>query len=232
MPEELNSNPAGNEIQPPAEANVQKSEADRVALLEAKNREIILEKQQQAEKTAALERQLQEMRSGFQKKEQQRLVNSQEFEQLWSDAKSTNAKLEQEVEQLRAENERNVQAARTQQIKATALAAYQQGGVHSPEHLYGLMADNLRMDDDGKIVSLYGGVQTDLSTHVEQLKAQSSGFDYFFAGSGARGSGANGSVPPSTAGTKSLSAMNFTERLALEVEQPELYERLKAQEGS
>nr|BAR34288.1 phage minor structural protein GP20 [uncultured Mediterranean phage uvMED] len=232
MSDEKNLNPAGDEVQTPAELQGQKSDADRVALLEAKNREIIQEKQQQSEKTAALERQLQELRSGYQQKEQQRLVNSQEFEQLWNDAQKKNASLEQDLQEARAENERNLQTARNQQIKATALAAYQQGGVHSPEHLYGLMADSLRMDDEGKIVSLYGGVQTDLSTHVEQLKAQSSGFDYFFTGSGARGSGASGSVPPSTTGSKALSEMNFTERLQLEVEKPELYARLKAQEGS
>ena len=231
MSDEQNLSPAGEQIQPPAEVQAEKSDADRIALLEAKNRDVILEKQKAAEKAAELERQLSELRSGYQKKEQQRLVNSQEFEQLWTDAKSTNAKLEQEIQNLQQEKQQLVSAAQDQQIKAAAIAAYGQGGVHSPEHLFSLMRDNLRLNDEGQIVSLHGGVETSLDTHVQQLKSSGSGFDYFFAGSGARGSGASGSVPSSPSG-KSLSQMNFTERLQLEVEQPELYARLKAQEGS
>ena len=235
MSDEQNLSPAGETIQPPAEVAATRTESERIAALEAKNRDVILEKQRVSEKAdakiAELERQLNQLRNAHQKKERERLVNGQEFEKLWNEAQVQNGEIVAENQSLKDEIARLNTVAKDQQIKSAVVNAYGQGGVHSPEHLFSLMQNSLKLNEQGQVVSLHGGVETSLETHVQQLKASGSGFDYFFAGSGARGSGASGSVPASPSG-KSLSQMNFTERLTLEVEQPELYARLKAQEGS
>ena len=80
---------------------------------------------------------------------------------------------------------------------------------------------------EGNLVALHGGVEVPLNDHLETLKGPGSGMDYFFAGSGARGMSAAGSSS-STAGGKSWSGMTLTERIQLEMENPQRAEQLKA----
>jgi hypothetical protein len=71
-------------------------------------------------------------------------------------------------------------------------------------------------------------VEVPLDAYVQQLKNPGSGKDFFFTGTGARGMGAVGSAPVGS-GQKGLNDMSFSERLALEVSDPQAYARLKAQ---
>ena len=80
---------------------------------------------------------------------------------------------------------------------------------------------------EGNLVALHGGVEVQLNDHLESLKSPGSGMDYFFAGSGARGMSAAGSSS-STAGGKSWSGMTVTERIQLEMDNPQRAQQLKA----
>ena len=77
--------------------------------------------------------------------------------------------------------------------------AFSQNGVHSPEDLFHLEQNNLRLKD-GAVVALTGGIEVPLQQHVEALKSSGSGRDYFFNGSGARGMSAAGSSNSASGG--------------------------------
>ena len=110
------------------------------------------------------------------------------------------------------------------------MRAASSGGVINPDHLLALKEGELKLTDDGKVKGFLGGVETELSAYIEKLKQPGSGCEYFFHGSGARGMSAAGSTP-TNAGGKDLNSMSFTERLQLEVEDPEQFARLKAAAG-
>ena len=217
---------AAPETQPPAE---DKTDAMRVQLLEAKNQELKNEKQAVKKQMEDMQRQMADLQNNQQKAKQSQLAEAGEFQTLWKEATGTVTSLQDEIVQLRQQLEQKDVAFQQQQIKATALNAFSQSGVHSPDHLFQLQKENLRLKD-GNVVALVGGVEVDLQSHVESLKSPGSGLDYMFNGSGARGMSAAGSST-STNGGKDLNSMSFTERLQLEVEQPELYARLKAAAG-
>ena len=91
-----------------------------------------------------------------------------------------------------------------------------------------IIGDSLRLDENGAVVALSGGVQVPLNTHIQNLKSPGSGYEMFFSGTQARGMSAVGSTS-NAAGQNSWESMSFSERLALEVQDPEAAARLKAQ---
>ena len=146
---------AAPETQLPAE---EKTDAMRVQLLEAKNQELIKERRADAERLKDMERKLSEMASSQQKQNQERLVKNQEFEVLWKEASANNSGLqdqllgkEREIEELKSQFQQ-------QQIKATALQAFN-SVMNAGEHLY--TRDQLRVDQKGNVVALHGGVEVD-----------------------------------------------------------------------
>ena len=158
---------AAPETQPPAE---EKTDAMRVQLLEAKNQELIKERRADAERLKDMERKLSELASSQQKQKQDNLVKNQEFEQLWKDASQSNSSLqdqllgkEREIEELKSQFQQ-------QQIKATALQAFNQSGVNARTPLQD-HRDQLRVDQNGNVVALHGGVEVDLNSHLSNLKS-------------------------------------------------------------
>ena len=200
--------------------------AAELELVKAKNQQLISEKRASQKQVEDMQRQLAELQSSQQKAKQSQLAEAGEFKTLWTEATGTVSSLqeqlaskEREIEDLKVQFQR-------QQIKATALNAFSQSGVHAPEHLFTLLQESLRLKD-GSVVALVGGVETPLQQHLETLKAPNSGMDYFFTGSGARGMSAMGSST-STAGGKSWASMGLMERIQLEEENPALAAQLKA----
>lgn len=215
---------AAPEVQPPAE---DKTDAMRVQLLEAKNQQLIAEKQKVNDQLKDMQRQVSDLQSNQQQAKQSQLAEAGEFKTLWSEASATNTSLQDEIAQLKQQLQDKDVAFQQQQIKATALNAFSQNGVHSPDHLFQLQKENLRLKD-GNVVALVGGVEVDLQAHVESLKSPGSGMDYMFNGSGARGMSAAGSSA-SASGGKSWGSMGLMERIQLEEENPALAAQLKAQ---
>ena len=175
-----------------------------------------------------MQQQLQELRSGQTKQRQEDLVKNQEFEQLWKDASKSNTSLQDQL----AEKDKQIADMKLQfqqeQIRASATNLFAQSGVNAPDHLMKILGDNLRLDENGAVVCLSGGVQVPLNQHIQNLKTPGSGFEMFFSGTQARGMSAVGSTP-NAAGGSSWESMSFSERLALEVENPDAAARLKAQ---
>ena len=234
MTEEQNSAavPTGSEGEavPPTQApNASANDLQhKFDLLKADN----LRKGQANEELTAQIRELQSQYKNLQasqnKAKQQRLVETENFEQLWKESTGTNASLQEEVAALKKALDESHAQNQRQQIKTSVLNAFAQNGVHSPDLLFKLEQDNLRLKDGGEVVALHGGVEVPLDAYVQQLKNPGSGKDFFFTGTGARGMGAVGSAPVGS-GQKGLNDMSFSERLALEVSDPQAFARLKAQ---
>lgn len=193
----------------------------RIQLLEANNAKLLDEKKATAKSNEDLQRKLSE-------RKQADLIEKEDYRGLHADLKTNydsvvaeRDALMQQLEQVKVERQQD-------QIKANATNLFAQSGVNAPEHLMKIIGDSLRLDENGAVVALSGGVQVPLNTHIQNLKSPGSGYEMFFSGTQARGMSAVGSTS-NAAGQNSWESMSFSERLALEVENPEAAARLKAQ---
>ena len=219
------------ETQPVAEAQPPVAE-DRdlnteLEALKAQNHKVIGEKRAAQKQVEDMQRQIQDLQNNQQEAKQTKLAEAGEFKTLWTEATQTVSSLQDEIAGLKQQLDDKEVQFQGQQIKATALNALSQSGVHAPEHMFQLLKDHLRLKD-GSVVALVGGVETPLQQHLDSLKSPGSGMDYFFTGSGARGMSAAGSSN-SSAGGKSWGSMGLYERIQMEEENPQLAQQLKAQ---
>jgi len=201
--------------------------AAELELVKGKNSQLISEKRAAQKQVEDMQRQIQDLQTNQQEAKQSKLAEAGEFKTLWTEATQTVSSLQDEIAGLKRQLEDKEVEFQGQQIKATALNAFSQGGVHAPEHMFQLLKDNLRLKD-GSVVALVGGVETPLQQHLDNLKSPGSGMDYFFNGSGARGMSAAGSTNSSSGG-KSWGSMGLVERIRMEEENPQLAAQLKAQ---
>jgi hypothetical protein len=171
--------------------------------------------------------------SEFEQQDNQRkqadLLASGQAEELVNQLRGTVGDKDKRIAELENELQMSAAAFQESQLKNSAINAFTQSGVHSPQDLFQLEKGNLKLKD-GAVMAVVGGVELPLQQHLESLKSPGSGRDYFFAGSGARGMSAVGSQPTNSGG-KSLESMSYSEQLDLRVNQPELFARLKAQAG-
>jgi predicted RNase H-like nuclease (RuvC/YqgF family) len=199
---------------------------NKIALLEANNKKLLTEKKNASASVEDLQRQISDLQNNQQKAKQNQLAESGEFKTLWQDATSTVSSLQDEIAQLKTQLEEKDVAFQQQQIKASALNALSQSGVVNPDQAFSLLKENLRLKD-GVPIALAGGVEVPLQQHLESLRTPGSGWEHHFAGSGARGMSAAGSSSSSN-GQKSWGSMSLTERISLEMEQPDRAAQLKA----
>jgi DNA repair exonuclease SbcCD ATPase subunit len=199
---------------------------NKISLLEANNQKLLIEKGKANGALKDLQQQMQDLQNNQQKAKQSQLAESGEFKTLWQDATSTVSSLQDEIAQLKTQLEEKDVAFQQQQIKASALNALSQSGVVNPDQAFSLLKENLRLKD-GVPIALAGGVEVPLQQHLESLRTPGSGWEHHFAGSGARGMSAAGSSSSSN-GQKSWGSMSLTERISLEMEQPDRAAQLKA----
>ena len=211
MSETPEQQPVAETQQPVAESRDFEAE---VELLKQQNHKVIGEKRAAQKQVEDMQRQIQDLQATQQQAKQSKLAEAGEFKTLWNQATETVSSLQDEIAGLKRQLEDKEVQFQGQQIKATALNAFSQSGVHAPEHMFQLLKDSLRLKD-GSVVALVGGVETPLQQHLESLKSPGSGMDYFFNGSGARGMSAAGSST-TTPGTKSCSSMTAFERMTVE----------------
>ena len=217
MSETPEQNPAG-EVQPPAE---DKTDAMRIQLLEAKNLELKNEKQAVKKRLDDMERQLSE-------RKQNELIEKEDYKGLHADLKTHFDSVSAERDAWKEKFEQSEVQRQQDQIRASATNLFAQSGVNMPEHLMKILGDQMRLDENGAVVILAGGVQVPLNQHIQTLKAPGSGFENFFIGSGARGMSASGQAS-ATSGQASWDSMSFSEQVAIEMQDPEKAARLKAQ---
>ena len=216
--------PSVTEVSNEPVAQVRAADSDDPAVLRQKLELVQHDSRTQGETNKALKKELEDMRrtvaelqSSQQKAKQAKLAESGEYQALWKEATGTVSSLQDELAARdKTIDEMKVQF-QQQQIKANATNLFAQSGVNAPEHLMKILGDNLRLDENGAVVCLAGGVQVPLNQHIDSLKQPGSGFEMFFSPSAARGMGASGSSSVSTGG-KDLSSMTLTERCRLEIE--------------
>ena len=232
MSEIEQSTTAAPDAQPPAEAAPVKTDSDRVTLLEAKNLELKEEKQRDREKSQAeiqsLRSELQKIKTDHKKAKQSADLEAGNYESAYKDLSSSYDQAQAAIAERDAIIEKMKTDQRRSTVKTEFIRAASAAGAINPDHLLALKEGELQLTSEGQVRGFLGGVETDLPAYIERLKQGSDA--YLFKGSGAQGMSAAGSTPNNTGG-KDLNSMSFTERLQLEVEQPELYARLKAAAG-
>lgn len=223
MSETTEQQPVAETQQPVADS---RDFAAELELVKNKNQQLISEKQAAKKQVEDVQRQMADLQKNQQKAKQTQLQEQGEYQTLWKEATGTVSTLQDQLSIKDREIEELKVQFQEQQIKASALNAFSQGGVHAPEHMFQLLKEQLRLKD-GSVVALVGGVETPLQQHLDSLKSPGSGMDYFFSGSGARGMSAAGSST-STAGGKSWGSMGLMEQIQLQEENPQLAAQLKA----
>jgi muconolactone delta-isomerase len=199
---------------------------NKIELAKADREKAVAEKQSYKKQLEDMQRQMADLQKNQQQAKQTQLQEQGEYQTLWKEATGTVSTLQDQLSIKDREIEELKVQFQEQQIKASALNAFSQGGVHAPEHMFQLLKEQLRLKD-GSVVALVGGVETPLQQHLDSLKSPGSGMDYFFSGSGARGMSAAGSST-STAGGKSWGSMGLMEQIQLQEENPQLAAQLKA----
>lgn len=212
--------------QPVAAENGQDSAA-QVDQLRAKNAQLIGERRKDQERLRELQSQVESIAKENNQREQNKLAEAGEFKTLWEEANRTAAERENRVRELESQLENQAQEAQQQQVRAQALNAMGQQGVHAPDQLYTLMQGNLRARD-GQVMAIHGGVETPLDQHLQNLRNPNSGFEHFFRASGTGGIGSSAAAPTATSGMSNpYSTGNLSKVIALELENPELARQLK-----
>ena len=211
-------------VEAQAQAGVTDQSAEllqRIQLLEANNAKLLDEKKATAKTNEDLQRELS-------KKHQDELIEKEDFKGLHAALKINLDDVSAERDAWKEKFEQSEVQRQQDQIRVSATNLFAQSGVNMPEHLMKILGENMRLDENGAVVILAGGVQVPLNQHIQTLKAPGSGFENFFIGSGARGMSAVGQAS-ATSGQKSWDSMSFSERIALEMQDPEKAARLKAQ---
>lgn len=200
---------------------------DKINKLEKNNLKLLTEKKNTLEAMAELQRTVEQLQQQDQKREQQDLLANGKADVLVEQLRGTVGEKDRRISELEQQLQQRDVEFQQQQIKSAAINAFSQNGVHSPEDLFHLEQNNLRLKD-GAVVALTGGIEVPLQQHVEALKSSGSGRDYFFSGSGARGMSAAGSSN-SASGGNSWGSMGLMQRIQMEEENPQLAAQLKAQ---
>ena len=211
-------------VEAQAQAGVTDQSAEllqRIQLLEANNAKLLDEKKATAKTNEDLQRELS-------KKHQDELIEKEDFKGLHAALKINLDDVSAERDAWKEKFEQSEVQRQQDQIRASATNLFAQSGVNMPEHLMKILGENMRLDENGAVVILAGGVQVPLNQHIQTLKAPGSGFENFFIGSGARGMSAVGQAS-ATSGQASWDSMSFSEQVAIEMQDPEKAARLKAQ---
>ena len=218
MSETSEQQPVAETQQPVADT---RDYAAELELLKAQNHKIIGEKR-------AVQKELEDMQRQLSERKQNELIEKEDYKGLYADLKTNHDSVSAERDAWKEKFEQSEVQRQQDQIRASATNLFAQNGVNMPEHLMKILGDQMRLDENGGVVILAGGVQVPLNQHIQALKAPGSGFENFFIGSGARGMSAVGQAS-ATSGQKSWDSLSFSEQVAIEMQDPEKAARLKAQ---
>jgi hypothetical protein len=174
----------------------------------------------------------------YKKQDDQRkktLEDQGQWKDLWEEANRTAQEKDQQIsdlnrqlDELRSSNEKAA-------MRTSALAAISQAGAINAEQMLQLVQNNLRKNDDGRVVILDGGVEQDVTTYLSNLKNPGSGFEHHFKPSTAAGMGAkptpNATIAPGMTNPYKEGSINLTRQMALEASDPDLAAVLKREAG-
>ena len=230
MPGETELSPVGEEqaVVPQQQETVPLAELNA---LKAKNSELIAERRKDRDAVAAMRAELDAINEKTSAQKQTELVEQGKYQELWKQQSSEVSRLQEQITTLQQQLSEKDGAMQKEKIRAAAVAAFSQGGVQAPDHLFRLLGADMKLADDGSVAVLTSSGEVPLTDHVANLKEPGSGFDYFFSGSGAKGMGAVPSSAATSGQQNPYSSGNLSEAIRLEMENPALAQRLKAQAG-
>lgn len=183
-----------------------------------------------------LTRQLKELQGSAQSGKLQKLEDQGEFKVLVAELRETLKLKDAELEAVRQLASSAQQASQEAQMKVMAIARIGDAKPISADHVFALLQPNLRVSDSGRPVVLSGGAEVPLETHIANLKKPGSGYEYLFQPNGVRGMNTTGFAPTGNeaAGLQEnpyKDGGNLTQRLLLEMQNPELAAQLQAEAG-
>ena len=161
---------------------------NKIELAKADTQKAVAEKRAYKKQVEDMQLRLAELEQQDTSRKQADLLANGHAEELVNQLRTTVGDKDQRILDLEQQLQAKDVAFQESQIKVSAINAFTQSGVHSPNDLFQLEKDKLTLKD-GQVVAIVGGVETPLHQHLESLKSPGSGRDYFFAGSQARGMG-------------------------------------------
>ena len=103
-------------------------------------------------------------------KRKQELEDQGQWKTLWEEANKTAQDKEQQISSLTQQLADLKSSNEVASTKQTALAAISNAGAINAEQTLSLLQNNLKRNNDGKVVILNGGVEEDLTAYLTSLK--------------------------------------------------------------
>jgi hypothetical protein len=220
------------------------AESDDPAALKAKLELVQKDNLEKGQSNARLNQQLSELTAQFkelqgsvQSGKHKQLEDQGEYKILVAELRETIKQKDVELEAARQLASSAQQASQEAQMKVMAIARIGDAKPISSDHVFALLQPNLRVSEAGKPVVLNGGVEVPLEQHIASLKKPGSGYEYLFQPNGARGMNTTAYTPQGV----EMAGMdenpfkpggNLTQRLLLEMQNPELAAQLQAEAGA
>ena len=187
------------------------------------------------EKQAALAREREALKSQKELEQkdrsarQQKLAESGQIDKLVAEHQAAITERDRKINELEKQLDSTLANAEAQQRKLLFQSAAS-GKARRPDQLYQLLKGDLRLKE-GKLMALSGGVEVTIDDYISTL-GQTTEWEHHFQPSGGKGMGA---TPSRSLGDGQSNPYapggSFSERVRLEVENPELARLMKANAG-
>jgi hypothetical protein len=189
------------------------------------------------EQLSELTRQFKELQSSVQSGKHQQLEDQGEYKVLVAELRETVKQKDIELEAARQAAGSAQQLAQDTEMQLAAFAVISDAQPNSVEDFFTLLRPKLKKSEANKPVVLNGGVEVPLAQYVADLKKPGSGSEYLFRPNGIRGMNTAAYVPQGN----EMAGMdenpfkpggNLTQRLLLELQNPDLAAQLQAEAGA
>lgn len=200
----------------------------RLAAVDGKKSEILDEKRQ-------LQQRLQDLEAKEEDRKRKEMEEQGKTKELLQQERDEKEQLRSQIAELEGRVKEEQEKRVAERVKSSFVSAFA-GEVFEPSHVWALfggidgMKQNygLSVDESGKPTAVYGGQQVSLGELAGKLR-QDPKLAYLFKPQ--KGSGGMGSRPPAGSGDTSanpyLPGGNVTQRLLLEMENPDLAAKMK-----
>jgi predicted RNase H-like nuclease (RuvC/YqgF family) len=195
----------------------------RLAALDDNNGEILGEKKK-------LKQELQELRDREEARKKKELEEQNKTAELLEMERKEKEELRKEKEKLEQEKVELEKKRVEDRVRSDFLAIFSASEVFQPDHAWGLL-HSLVEDDNGKTVVTHKGSKIGLTELREALRKDVQ-YAYLFKpkqAAGGMGSRPGAGNPVDTSGNPYLPGGSVTQRIQLEVEDPDLAAKLKAE---
>ena len=161
------------------------------------------------------------------------LKSQGKFEELWKQANETIVGLKSELEAERAGRQSDQAEAENERLKRQAMGVISESGALSSNQMFDLLQaqHGLRRGETGAVEVVVAGASIPLQDHLANLKNSDSGYQHHFSPQGGKGMGAAQSATVAPGMNNPWRTGNFTEQMALQMQNPELAAALKAEAG-